>query len=401
MQVLDLVHPSLYCYVAGVTKVTEEEARPAVKFMGSGEARNNSSKKNKKKKGGQSYTVSKKFQWLPSEFAVDEDGHVTINSYINNLHPVWHKELYPVIARIFERFVPLFNKVLTDLYNPRPHRVECDTDWYAEEEDDFQCSLDEDDPQYDDRYQSWRESREPQQPRAPEFVAPDPPTRMVDLRGRNLQVIVKLANIELTPEKPKYPGGVWHVEGMENEHIVASGIYYYVSENITESKLAFRQAVCEPDYEQDDRKGVTAIYGLRDEASLNQQLGAVITKEDRCIAFPNVLQHKVAPFRLKDKSKPGHRKILVFFLVDPALRVLSTASVPPQQRSWMLDIVQRDMSSLQLPPEITAKVMDHVAWPMSLADAKRYREELMKERKYFISKNNEEFFERPFSMCEH
>lgn len=28
-----------------------------------------------------------------------------------------------------------------------------------------------------------------------------------------LQVIVKLANIELSPEKPEYPGGSWHVEG--------------------------------------------------------------------------------------------------------------------------------------------------------------------------------------------
>ena len=32
-------------------------------------------------------------------------------------------------------------------------------------------------------------------------------------KGRPLQIIVKLANIELTPEKPEYPGGVWHVEG--------------------------------------------------------------------------------------------------------------------------------------------------------------------------------------------
>jgi hypothetical protein len=39
----------------------------------------------------------------------------------------------------------------------------------------------------------------------------------VDLRkdfGENgLQVIVKLANIHLTPEKPEYNGGTWHVEG--------------------------------------------------------------------------------------------------------------------------------------------------------------------------------------------
>lgn len=34
-----------------------------------------------------------------------------------------------------------------------------------------------------------------------------------DYTHRGLQVIVKLANIELTPEKPEYEGGTWHVEG--------------------------------------------------------------------------------------------------------------------------------------------------------------------------------------------
>jgi hypothetical protein len=35
-----------------------------------------------------------------------------------------------------------------------------------------------------------------------------------------LQVIVKLANIELTPEKPEYDGGSCHVEGQLNERYV-------------------------------------------------------------------------------------------------------------------------------------------------------------------------------------
>lgn len=43
------------------------------------------------------------------------------------------------------------------------------------------------------------------------------PSKFVDLRRdyfhRGLQVIVKLANIHLTPEKPEYEGGTWHVEG--------------------------------------------------------------------------------------------------------------------------------------------------------------------------------------------
>lgn len=49
-----------------------------------------------------------------------------------------------------------------------------------------------------------------------------------------------MASIILTPENPKYDGGVWHIEGLRNENIVSTGIYYYHSENITESHLEFR-----------------------------------------------------------------------------------------------------------------------------------------------------------------
>jgi hypothetical protein len=97
---------------------------------------------------------------------------------------------------------------------------------------------------------------------------------LVDIRGRNLQVIVKLANIELTPENPKYSGGSWHVEvitifefhlnskGMQNENIVASGIYYYHSENISSSYLSFRVATGEPNYEQSDDFGVKEVSDI-------------------------------------------------------------------------------------------------------------------------------------------
>lgn len=55
-----------------------------------------------------------------------------------------------------------------------------------------------------------------------------------------LQVIVKLANIHLTPENPSYPGGSWHFEGQINEHICATALFYYDNHNVTESRLAFR-----------------------------------------------------------------------------------------------------------------------------------------------------------------
>ena len=68
----------------------------------------------------------------------------------------------------------------------------------------------------------------------------------ISLKGRTLQVIVRLANIILTPERPEYPGGSWHVEGssqlcfvfcaeffkpqgMRNEMIVSSFIYVSLS----------------------------------------------------------------------------------------------------------------------------------------------------------------------------
>lgn len=61
-------------------------------------------------------------------------------------------------------------------------------------------------------------------------------------RDEGLQVIIKLSSIELTPEKPKYEGGNWHIEGMLNEHIAATALYYYDVDNVTESRISFRTA---------------------------------------------------------------------------------------------------------------------------------------------------------------
>jgi hypothetical protein len=65
------------------------------------------------------------------------------------------------------------------------------------------------------------------------------------------------------PENLTYPGGTWHVEGMKNEAIVASGIYYYDEHNITEPRLAFRTATGIPaTYEQQDDRGCKLMWGI-------------------------------------------------------------------------------------------------------------------------------------------
>jgi hypothetical protein len=48
----------------------------------------------------------------------------------------------------------------------------------------------------------------------------------------------------------------------------------------------------------------------------------VDTPEGRCLVFANHLQHRVKKFFNAAKSEMGVRKILCFFLVDPAVRYL-------------------------------------------------------------------------------
>lgn len=359
-QVLDLVHPSLFCLVRGVSR-PDDATWPS---LGPDEAR---------------YALSDKFQWLPTDVEVGENGDAVFLSYVNNLHPVAHRELASVLPVLFGRMLPLFENVLTDLRRPRPVRIGADAgSWYVEEPVPPRNGDDDALEAWGAAWDDWRRNRSPVPPDAPAFTPPAWPgdSARVDLHARRLQVIVKLATVHLTPDKPGYPGGSWHVEGMMNERIVSTGIYYWDSQNITESRLSFRAAVGDPAYEQDDRNGVREVYGLADEDAMNQVLGSAETRAGRALAFPNILQHHVDPFRLADPSRPGHRKILVFFLVDPSVTIVSTSDVPPQQ-PWS--------------PTST----------MTLEQAKEFRSQLMRERKFFVDEHNEQIYEREFSLCEH
>ena len=104
-------------------------------------------------------------------------------------------------------------------------------------------------------------------------------------------------------------------------------------------------------------------------------------REGRLITFQNVLQQRVAPFKLIDESKSGHCKILALFLVDPNIRILSTANVPPQQKQWWADaIVQSNERLGKLPPKLMAQVVDSVDdFPISLEEAKEIRVRLRRD----------------------
>ncbi|KAF9040865.1 hypothetical protein BJ165DRAFT_1350839 [Panaeolus papilionaceus] len=397
-KVLDLVHPSLFPLVYGRTRVLDNGEKVAladtVRICGEGKVIP-VPKVQRTYHGRWSLSrsvYSTKFQWLPCE--VDISGsNAKITSYINNLHPITHKSLYDLIEKVIDVSIPLWDSTLSLVLqqNEVPRRISYDGDYDIDNIN--------------------------------KVVLPEPnpfsPVKRVlktNLREQfgssGLQVVVKLANIELSPEKPEYSGGSWHLEGQLNEHICATSIYYYSNENITPSTLCFRQQVHtstaeQAKYKQEFHGWLRLIYGAAQGDAAVQFLGGVATPQNRLLTFPNVLQHQVQPFKLADPTKKGHRKILALFLVDPSIKVISTANVPCQRVDWWKEEMHRVPSGLdKLPVELKDEVFNEVFkgvedFPISLEEAKELRLELMEERKNFEVKQNDVFHSLEFSLCEH
>lgn len=317
------------------------------------------------------------YQWLPSNVAFQEDGSVKITSYINNLHPTRHPEIYSAIEKLIAAALPAWDQCLLECRGyrgrritgpgrkesrfvmpsgrcdleecnwnpPKPQSVEkvdegsdekgsdeegSDEDPVEEDPDDesvrneprskpeikeaLECAGDDPEHNADDegdedgsddgsddedpdensddensnnegsddensnnedsgnedsdkgystsdygmwdtdewsdqeeRFEKMWESKRKAVLREPEpyqevDYEPSPTQHRLfkKFKDTGLQVIVKMASIELTPEKPEFPEGSWHVEGQCNERICATALYYLDSENITDSNLSFR-----------------------------------------------------------------------------------------------------------------------------------------------------------------
>ena len=126
-----------------------------------------------------------------------------------------------------------------------------------------------------------------------------------------------------------------------------------------------------------------------------QDIGDVITKTHRCIAFPNLYQHQVQPFHLEDPTKPGHRRILVFFLVDPTRKIPSATNVAPQQHEWATEAMHaagQNSAFAKLPLELLTMISNENEGAMTRLEAEEYREKLMSERTIFVEENNKAYF---------
>lgn len=296
-QVRDILHQSLYPYIRGVSML---------------------------KNGCIEETVNEsiRYQWLPSEFNVNENGKIKLASYINNLDDKKFPNVIPCIEQTLESFLPGFESILNS-----------------------------------------------------------------NLRDRSIQVIVKLSSIHLTPDKPDFNGGSWHIEGMPHEYIIASGIHYLTVDGITDSYLEFRKPVVinedTVDYPQSNYKFTEHHYGIvgHHEGEMNRYLGLIKCSEGASVIFPNFLQHHVKDFSLQNNHTDGTRIIICFFLIDPNHKIISTADIHHQQAE----------SDFQPKSQII----------FTKEEANYHRDRLMYHRKYFVDSLNKKVYERSYSLCEH
>ncbi|KAL7917333.1 hypothetical protein ACQKWADRAFT_307037 [Trichoderma austrokoningii] len=446
--VQNLVHPSMYPFVYGRSKFLDEEqvgVKNAVEFIGEGrivpeievmpdygERFLSSNFMNTQNIVPKEYRSSL-YQWLPANVTFRNDGTAEFTSYINNLHPEKYPAIYEAIEHAIDTALPAWDQCLRknityrhDIVAGRSDsRFELITHANDEEEHLWTKAMtfgirDEYNEEEENGYVpsrafnayrnrwhkvhtsvgptvypgEWLQGREAILPEPREFAEIDykPKRRLRKMfKEHGLQIIVKMASIELTPEKPYFPVGSWHVEGQMNERICATALFYLDSENVTDSHLSFRMQTDSYLQDkistgQDQYNYLERVYGtgLGNSGTCLQNYGDVKTPQGRLLAFPNVFQHRVSSFRLKDATKPGHRRFLALWLVDPHERIVSTANVPPQQRDWWTD-------DQNYPPESL----------MTAGEAQEHRLKLMDERSRHGVKVEREFQNISYNFCEH
>lgn len=240
-KVLDLVHPSLFPVVYGKTRVLPDKIlglEDCFDFIGEGEvlptppdcqAKVNTHGRHFQVSSWDLPLLSLRFQWMPCDIELSQNGECRILSYINNAHPVKHRALYQAVEGIISQTVPLWEASLTEKFHPP--RIPYKKVEYEEGYEDLPDWDEEGDESEQDKILAeFEANRKVKLPEPMEFKIPKPLEHLVvqpvnfrkDFAHRKLQVIVKLANIELSPEKPEYRGGSWHIEGQLVRLIVHS-----------------------------------------------------------------------------------------------------------------------------------------------------------------------------------
>ncbi|CAG8021984.1 unnamed protein product [Penicillium salamii] len=244
-------------------------------------------------------------------------------------------------------------------------------------------------------YEQWRKGQCTGSAIHPQRLGkhPDPqdhhhvPVRLEQqFRQEGLQVVVEITRIDLTPENPVYSGeSHFHVEGLRNDHIVATSLYAVECKNVTQARVAF-QHEDRIDSDELDCKvpealslvlDVGAWANYEEPPDALHTFGSVGTTEGHLLSWPNTYRSKLESFQLRDTSQSGHMTLVKLRLVDPHYRVCSTRNVPPQQHEWWAAAAEQASNlDKRLPRELILSVMNQTdCWPMSDLEARHLREE--------------------------
>ena len=246
------------------------------------------------------------FQWLPSEFKIDANGKCKIESYINNI-PITELKLYEDIEKIFDTILPEFENSWSytnslKLYN---------TDTYYENK------------------------------------SKDGIYNQLSLKNKTIQVITKIVKISLKNKNELL--GAWHVEGMSHENIVAAASLTLEQDDNLDAKLYFKRiySMAEADYlvnnvYQNPPKELTNIL-----TNTFVPLGTVNINDGTLVVFPNSHIHKID--MINKGSAEVSRTIIVFWLINPNVKIISTKDIKQQN----YDIRKAYINRLELMKERT------------------------------------------------
>ncbi|KAJ1880298.1 hypothetical protein LPJ57_002332 [Coemansia sp. RSA 486] len=299
--------------------------------------------------------------WLPTDIYVNQDGSVDFKSYINSIHPEEHADMYTSISKIISKAIPLLEQVLTDWEHPRDLRMPYDYDNCLEFPTEHPATLegkfDIDSDEYYQAVDKWKDTIIDTTPNPEEFVEPERPMVPYSLRNKNLQVVIEMTDNDVT-----------YALDMASDNIIATAIYHYDSKDEKPLTINFQEAVVGDYVLIKDAYDVLAhniLFGIStDEADDYVQFaGSINAIKGRLVCYPNVYEQD-------GHYSSGSIKKLTMYFIDPAVRIVSTAIIPPQQKDWWTKTVSSVPSRIsKLPLEIQEMVFKHVDSPMSFEKA--------------------------------
>mmetsp|Transcript_40351 Transcript_40351/g.51951 ORF Transcript_40351/g.51951 Transcript_40351/m.51951 type:complete len:698 (-) Transcript_40351:173-2266(-) len=276
-QVVDLIHPSLYPYIHGISQVTDEkELTDCI-----------------------DKDADSIYSWLPSEFTVSKDRNIEISSYINNLDQEKQPELYEEIGYVFKSMLPMFEKTLKKDLSNRKLQVIVKAAYYLITPGDSYSG-------------SWHLEGMPHE----HIIASGIYYISVsdNIQGNRLHFREELPDDHFDGEEHLGYGAGEEVE-----------LIYDLGSIETYSK----RGLVWPNYLQHKVGQLSVLDPTKKKAKNSRSFGGGGSNK-------KVSAEETSAAEKGEEAEAGIRKILCFFLVDPDQRVVSTEIVPKQQ-----DIISR------------------------------------------------------------